>query len=61
MKVEKIINAINIYNKVNADIDRCIKKKNEYDAWDDKDGVNKMQKEINNLKDGLGKFLDTEI
>ena len=61
MKVRTIINAINTYNSYNAKINICIKKKNEHDAWDDEKGVMEMEKQINNLKEDLGKFLDTEI
>ena len=61
MKVSKIVNTMNTYNSYNAKINECIKKKNDYDAWDDEDGVAKMQNQIKNLKDELGRFLDTEV
>ena len=61
MKAGKIINVVTTYSNYNRKISDCIKKQNEYDAWEDEKGVMEMEKQINNLKAELGKFLDTEI
>lgn len=61
MKAGKIINIVTTYSNYNRKISDCIKKQNEYDAWEDEQGVAEMQKQINTLKDELGKFLDAEV
>lgn len=61
MKAGKIINVVTTYSNYNRKINDCIKKQNEYDAWEDEQGVAEMQKQIITLKEELGKFLDTEV
>lgn len=61
MKARKIVNTMNTYNAYVAKIDKCVTKRNDFDAWDDDSGVREMDKKINRLKSELGKFLDTEV
>lgn len=61
MKARKIVNVMERYNAYQTKIEKCVAKRNDFDAWDDDSGVREMNKKINRLKNELGRFLDTEV
>ena len=61
MKALTIINVVKAYNNSMNRISKYRKQQIYYDAFDDKDGVNKMQRMIDDESYKLGRFLDTEV
>lgn len=61
MKIAKIINSVNTYNNYLFKI-RLYRKQQEFcDAFDDKEGVEKLQIKIEQTQEEIGKLLDTEV
>lgn len=61
MKALTIINVVKAYNNSMNRISKYRKQQIYYDAFDDKNGVNQMQRMIDDESYKLGRFLDTEV
>lgn len=61
MKIAKIINAVTTYNNYLFKIQLYRKQQEFCDAFDDKEGIEKLQLKIEQTQEEIGKFLDMEI
>ena len=57
----QIINVVKTYNNYMNKISKYRKQQIYYDAFDDKEGVSKMQRMIDDEKKRIGRFLDKEV